>query len=130
VAYGDIAKVSYTKPSVNQLRSTEGAFVATMDLSDVKNNINAPGTETSEGGISVYPNPATDYITVKLQESFTTDLTLRITDMTGKVYLVSRLDHDTYIYTVPFKLMSGFYIIQILEKNAVIYAQKLLIWTR
>jgi uncharacterized repeat protein (TIGR02059 family) len=129
VYYGDIVKVSYTKPSVNGLQSTAGALVASMDPCDVTNNSleSDKNKNTTQAVISIYPNPATTYFNVELQESYPVNTTLRVFDITGKVCLTTILEPDTYNYTINFKLRSGLYLVQITKGRTILYAHKLLV---
>jgi uncharacterized delta-60 repeat protein len=87
--------------------------------------INAPSTETSF--IQIYPNPSTDFITVKMSD-FTSDASisnLQITDINGKLIYSSNISNTLLINTESFN--PGIYIVKIIAKNKTSKTQKLVI---
>jgi hypothetical protein len=68
-----------------------------------------PGTEKK---LLVYPNPATDYLKVELEDGHSEDLDLRVSDLTGKTVLNERLDADHKTINTS-GLARGVYLIEI-----------------
>lgn len=62
--------------------------------------------------IKLYPNPATDYVTVSLPEKLAKDATARIFDMSGNLKMTTKMDRATQQINVS-TLNQGIYIIKI-----------------
>jgi uncharacterized repeat protein (TIGR02059 family) len=117
---GDNVFVSYVKPSDKFLQSSEGGIVAAFTDKPVVNNV------TEEGSVTIYPNPATDYINISNLEPTAETMIVRIFTLAGKICLEEYLDFSS-INTIHFKLKSGMYVVQIVMGSAVKNVQKLIV---
>ncbi len=132
VVYGDIVTVSYTAPSVNPIQTVSGGIAAGITDQSVTNNCTASSTtkSTNNGNISVYPNPAKDYVNVLLKEASATNLVLKIYDMSGRLRVENQLEAGLNNYTLSFNLKSGIYVIQVLSGKTTVFTQKLVVRVR
>jgi hypothetical protein len=78
--------------------------------------------------ISVYPNPASDYISVQLQQSLTwKGLSFSIYNITGKKFFQKRITQPGNVLEVDISnLKPGYYVLSIDNKNQNIYTSKIL----
>jgi hypothetical protein len=90
-------------------------------------------TEVTENNImvkdiSVYPNPASDYISVQLQQSLTwKGLSFSIYNITGKKVFQKRITQPGNVLEVDISnLKPGYYVLSIDNKNQNIYTSKIL----
>jgi len=76
--------------------------------------------------ISIYPNPALEYINISINQLFLEPLILRIFDLSGKIHLENLLGHKTN-YQIPINLDSGIYVVQIYSSAKTLYTQKVIV---
>ena len=120
VKHGDIVTIAYVKPAYNPLMAVSGASVLTFADKSVINN-----TE-SIAAITIYPNPATDFINISNLEPTKESKVLRIFDFAGKLCLeIKLLSEETN--RIPVNLKSGIYIVQVVFGPITKYVQKLVI---
>jgi uncharacterized repeat protein (TIGR02059 family) len=117
---GDIVLVSYIKPSENSLQALSGGNVAAFSDKPVANNT------IDEGTVTVYPNPATDYINISNLEPTTETMVVRIFNLAGKVCLEEYLDSFS-TNRIQFKLNTGMYVVQVVMGSVVKHVEKLII---
>jgi len=91
----------------------------------------SPGN-TSRGSyeqknITIYPNPARDFINLFVLEPTSELQTLRIFDMTGKLRFETSIDPGIYNLQIPLTLSPGVYIAQVLLDKLIKFAQTLVI---
>lgn len=75
--------------------------------------------------ITIYPNPATDFINISNLEPALEKRYIRIFDFGGKLCLEKELTEETN--RIPVNLKSGIYIVQIVFGPLIKYAQKIVI---
>lgn len=125
VEYGDIVTISYTKPQTNPIQALSFSQAQSFNAQIVTNNAdsnNQPGK-----GITVYPNPANNYITVHLDAS-TPDIDFfQLMDLSGKARYSMKVSLNTSEFSTPVKLESGIYIIQLRSGKQIVFTQKLII---
>jgi uncharacterized repeat protein (TIGR02059 family) len=123
----DTIKVSYTKPSSNQLQSTSGAAVENFVNQPVSNNIGESNGElATDGKLRIVPNPSTDYITIANLKG-SGPATIRFFDFAGNLcqeIKVDSLDSSTRIATA---LKPGFYVTQISIGTVFNFKHKLIV---
>ncbi|MFN5415822.1 MAG: T9SS type A sorting domain-containing protein [Flavobacteriia bacterium] len=87
-------------------------------------------TNTNINNLSVYPNPAKDKIAIEINLNNKSNVSLNITDLTGKVVLAKELGNQkagNHTYTVDTNTISnGVYVMNIVT-NGVVSAHKLVI---
>ncbi len=119
VKHGDVVTIAYITPAYNPLQATSGAQVLTFPDKTVINNI------IGKEEITIYPNPATDFINISNLEPTMEKRFIRVFDFGGKLCLEKELSEETN--RVPVNLKSGIYIVQIVFGPMIKYAQKLVI---
>ena len=77
--------------------------------------------------ISIYPNPASDFINILVFEPSADNQLLRIFDLTGKICLETVIDPGVYNVHIPISLSPGAYIVQVLLGKLIQIAQTLII---
>jgi uncharacterized repeat protein (TIGR02059 family) len=120
IKHGDFVTISYVKPAVNPLQALSGGIVFTFADKTVINKI------VKEPEITIYPNPATDFISISNLEPTTESRSIRIYDYSGKLCLEAQLNPDN-INRIPINLKSGVYIVQIVSGQLIKNVQKLII---
>jgi uncharacterized repeat protein (TIGR02059 family) len=128
VVYGDNVTVSYIKPTSNELKKASGeAAVSFSSPQPVTNNcLNLGGNSLKKGNISIYPNPARDFITISMLETTLEPQILRIFDFSGKLYIENLLNPGTN-NNVLIDLKSGIYIVQVVSGSIIKFVQKLIV---
>jgi hypothetical protein len=123
--------VSYLKPSNNQLKKATGELAVSFSSPQpVTNNcLSLANNSAKKSTITIYPNPARDYINVSFleQEISLESQILRIFDLSGKLCLESILNSGNNNYHVLFNLKSGIYIVQIVSGSIINFVQKLIV---
>jgi len=83
-----------------------------------------PGTEEKGNGVNVYPNPATDYVSIKLFGDVARKFKIEIINITGMVVSSGTIDFiEKYSYIQQMAvgdLKKGFYFVRILSEDGVI----------
>ena len=75
--------------------------------------------------IGLFPNPNTGIFTVELPEAATSSITLRVTDLLGRVLLDKKADIGKQIQTIQSAtLTDGLYFLQVLSEGKVIAIEK------
>ena len=74
---------------------------------------------------SIYPNPATHYINIKLNSSFGA-ISFELYDLSGKLLLKDLIKNDNT--TIPISnFRKGFYLLKISDFKGLIHAEKIII---
>ena len=77
--------------------------------------------------VKVYPNPATSYTNIRIDDqNFSPDY-LRIISLAGKIVMEEELDPALREFKVPLDLIKGIYIIQMGKGSVTMFTQKLII---
>jgi uncharacterized repeat protein (TIGR02059 family) len=131
VVYDDNVTVSYLKPSNNQLKKATGELAVSFSSPQpVTNNcLSLANNSAKKSTMTIYPNPAQDYINVSFQEqkiSLESQI-LRIFDLSGKLCLESILNSGNNNYHVFINLKSDIYIVQIVSGSIINFVQKLIV---
>ena len=120
IKYGDVVTVSYTKPATSPLQSALGAIAANISGQSVSNNLTNAAKDASPVSITmtISPNNVHNIINVLLQYSIplttltTTALTpelIRISDLSGKLYVEKLVTTGITNIIIPINLDSGVY---------------------
>lgn len=73
---------------------------------------------------SIYPNPADDYIVVRNSNTNTNNLTIVISDLTGRIMLQKNYTSNGELHVSVGSLQAGIYSLVILEGNKGIYRER------
>ena len=119
IKHGDLVTIAYVKPAYNPLQAISGAQVLTFPDKTVINNI------IGIPEVTIYPNPATDFINISNLEPATGKRYLRIFDFGGKLCLEKEISEETN--RIPLNLKSGIYIVHIVYGPVIKNTQKIVI---
>jgi uncharacterized repeat protein (TIGR02059 family) len=77
--------------------------------------------------VKIYPNPAKEHLTVRIDELTLVPDFIKILSVSGKVVFLDKLDPTLKEFTIPISLENGIYIVQLVSGNVTLFAQKLVI---
>ncbi len=128
----DTVSVTYTKPATNPLQTTTGGKAESITDRPVVNNILGMVTDAkdpliNDGKISIFPNPAKDYIKIANFDPGDQTPILRIFDFSGKLCQEIKLNDMTRMMKISINLKSGMYITQLMIGTIVNHVQKLIV---
>jgi uncharacterized repeat protein (TIGR02059 family) len=129
VSKGDVVTVSYTKPAGNPLQKATGGPAVSIGPQPVTNNVQdlTVVSEIRKGIISIYPNPARDFINFSTREVSSESHIIRIFDFSGKLCLETRIDPLVDNLRIPINLRSGVYVIHVIIGSITVFTHKLLV---
>ena len=143
VVFGDEVTVAYTIPSSNQLQSVTRYWANTISPKYVINyvgNSGIKGTDSSkelktDTDLSdlitespvIYPNPASEYINIKLNGISQNSYIIRIYGLSGKVLLETIIYEGINTIPIPADFARGIYVIKLLQDNVTVFTKKLII---
>ena len=84
-------------------------------------------TSYEEQPVKIYPNPASNYFNVRIDETSVVYDFLRIISLTGKVLLQHKIDPGVTEFSVAISLLKGVYLIEIGSENVIDFCQKLVV---
>jgi uncharacterized repeat protein (TIGR02059 family) len=138
--YGDIVTVAYTKPATNPLQTSSGGTAPGFSAQSIINNIINPTKNVTSVTVAmtVSPNHVHKIINVVLAYTgLTADLTasitpsiIRITDLTGTLFLEKLFDTGTTSIKIPINLASGIYKVTMLANGLEMASQKMVVYQR
>ena len=128
----DTVTLTYTKPATNPLQTALGGKAEAISEKPVANNILGVITDTKEsiindGKITIFPNPASDFIKIANFSPGEQVPVLKIFDFSGKLCQEIKLENMTRMSKIPISLKSGMYITQLLVGSIVQYVQKIIV---
>jgi uncharacterized repeat protein (TIGR02059 family) len=124
VAENDIVTVTYVQPSANPLQTSAGSKAESFSNKVVTNNVSAVVPKITGG---IYPNPASKYVIVSLNEAALVPYKIRIFSYAGEIVIEKVLEVGNQSINIPLNLSSGIYIVQMLSGNIVVKASPLVI---
>ncbi len=128
VVYGDVVTVSYTKPAGNPLQKATGDPAVSIGPQPVTNNVlDLTSGEIIRAGISIYPNPAREFINFSTLVASSESHIIKIFDFSGKLCLETRVDPLVDNIQIPINLKSGAYIVQVILGKLTVFTHKLLV---
>ncbi|NLV20347.1 MAG: T9SS type A sorting domain-containing protein [Bacteroidetes bacterium] len=86
-------------------------------------NKNATGTSV----VSVYPNPAREFINITFKKEITGSQILNIYDSAGKICFTCRLDSGISNIQIPISFDSGVYYVRVVSGKLILFSQKLVV---
>jgi hypothetical protein len=104
--------------------TTPSLLESTYDSSKVKiaSAVSAEGKK-----ITIYPNPASNYINVSVDEPLIENEIIRIFNISGKIVTEENLPSGIKDIQIPINLKPGLYIVQIGSGKIILYTQKLIV---
>ena len=80
-------------------------------------------TSYEEQPVKIYPNPATDFINVLIEDAAMMPDNIRIVSLSGKIMFEDVINPDVKEFRIPIDLFRGIYIIQMAEGNLTLYTK-------
>ncbi len=116
----------YSDPLVNHwINASEFGTLTLLDTSSTPTSVE---NVTKSNLINIYPNPAKDYLNIKLEENIPLGTLASFHDASGQVVKTSNIATDEFLHLIyDGDLRSGTYFIKIITKNNSI-AQKIFIY--
>ncbi len=84
-------------------------------------------TSYEEQPVKIYPNPASNFINILIEDVSMIPDFIRIISFSGKIVLEENISPGVKEFRVPFDLVRGIYIIQIGTGNLTLFTQKLVV---
>jgi uncharacterized repeat protein (TIGR02059 family) len=80
-----------------------------------------------EQPVKIYPNPALDYINIRIDEpSMAPDL-IEIISLSGNIVYQEKVNPDIREFQIPINFTQGIYIVQLQSNNLILFAQDLIV---
>jgi hypothetical protein len=76
---------------------------------------------------TIYPNPANEFVTIRIEDSAPIPDFIRLIDLSGKVILEYKVGPEIRKFTIPINLKNGVYILQWELGKLTLFAQKLVV---
>lgn len=117
-AYGTGGTVSYSIGQLDYLTATGPGGTITDGVQQPYEIMIVSGIEdtTIKLALSVYPNPATDIVTLSVENSNTRDMAYHLYDLQGKIIQSKKLDGSQTLITLT-ELSNNIYFIKVLVKD-------------
>jgi Secretion system C-terminal sorting domain/Putative flagellar system-associated repeat/F5/8 type C domain/Right handed beta helix region len=88
---------------------------------------NPGSTSTNKNEITIYPNPANDFINISIEEPEIDPGMIRIIDLSGKIVSEVVLKPDVKNIKIPINLKSGLYVVKLLVGSLTLFSQRLIV---
>jgi hypothetical protein len=127
-AWTSTAPTSYTF-------SSYGTKILYAWAKDAAGNVSASVSATviingnfKDTNVKIYPNPATDYINISINDTTLSTLIIRFIDLSGKIVFTKSLVQGNQIVQIPKNLQTSLYIVTVESANLPRQSQKLIIF--
>ena len=77
--------------------------------------------------VKFYPNPALEFVNIRIDDSTFKPDFIRIINMSGKVVFQDKMNPDTRVLQIPLNLKQGIYIVQMGSSDFTLFTQKLVV---
>jgi uncharacterized protein YjdB len=77
--------------------------------------------------VKIYPNPAKDYINVRIDDSTFTPDFIQLVDLSGTILLREKINPDLREYSIPINLKNDVYIVQLGSGKLTLFTQKMIV---
>jgi uncharacterized repeat protein (TIGR02059 family) len=138
IKYGDIIKVSYTKPSTNPLQTTAGGIAASISSLTTSNNLAAPTKDATLVNLALTVTPNHVHRTINLilnysgalpaQIAALTPEVVKITDTSGKLFVEKLLVSGATSVKMALNLKSGIYNVAILANGVQLASKRIMVY--
>ena len=138
IKFGDVIKLTYTKPSTNPLQTATGGMATSISAQLITNQLSAPTTDQTPDKItmSITPNPVHRMInilfsyasTFSKQDPGSSPQIIRIMDITGKLFIEKILVTGVANFKFPVNLKRGIYTVMVLSGGLNISSQKMIVY--
>jgi uncharacterized repeat protein (TIGR02059 family) len=134
IKFGDVVKVSYTKPATNPVQTTSGGLAVDLIPQTIINNLINPA---KDGPITVTmtlsPNHVHKILNVVLAYSSTPTSAfspeiIRISDQSGKLFIEQVLVTGVTSIKIPINLASGIYTVVVLSNGLEMASHRIIVY--
>ncbi len=84
-------------------------------------------TSYEEQPVKIYPNPAHEFINIKIDETTLKPDFIRIINFSGKIFFQDKVNPDIKDFQIPINLIQGIYIVQMGSGGFTLFTQKLIV---
>jgi len=84
-------------------------------------------TSYEQQPVKIFPNPASTFINVRIEETTMAPDFIRIVSLSGKIVFEDMISPDLKEFIIPINLIRGIYIVQIGKGALTLCAQKLIV---
>jgi uncharacterized protein YjdB len=77
--------------------------------------------------VKIYPNPAKEFVTIRIDEPTLVPDHIRIIGLNGSLFMENNIDPKVREFTIPINLNKGIYILQLESDNITLFTQKLVV---
>jgi len=88
---------------------------------------NSVFSKTDGSNVTIYPNPASEYLNIYIEEATLVPDLVRINDLSGKTVYETSFIPGIINFPLPQSLQKGIYIVKLLTDGVILFAQKLII---
>ena len=139
IKYGDIVNVSYTKPETNPIQTTTSGVAVGFSTRTIINNLTSPTKVVLPVTIKMTISPAYAHKTINVLLEYSGALSsqtvaaispqiIRISDLTGKLFIEKLLVTGATDLKMPLNLSSGIYTVKMLAGGQELSSQKIIVY--
>jgi hypothetical protein len=77
--------------------------------------------------VKIYPNPAREFINIRIDETTLKPDFIRIINLSGKIFFQDKVNPDNKDFQIPINLIQGVYIVQMGSGDLTLFTQKLIV---
>ena len=107
--------------------ATDGSGVFGTLFITISNQDIPDSTNYKEQPVIIYPNPAHEFINIRIVEPILVPDSIKIINLSGKVVLQYKVNPDVTELQIPLNLIEGIYILQMGSGNMTLFTQKLVV---
>ncbi|HEX7493870.1 MAG TPA: SwmB domain-containing protein, partial [Bacteroidales bacterium] len=138
IKYGEIVKVSYVKPATNPLQTAAGGQAINISAQTTINNIINPTKDATAVKITMTISPYHIHRVINIQLQYSSTFSsqdpamspqiIRISDISGKLYIEKLVVTGVTNIRVPINLRSGAYNVMIISGGVQMASQKIMVY--
>jgi len=135
---GDIVTVGYTKPAINPLQSSTAGQAVNISGQPVINNLIIPTKDAATVTVSMTLSPLHIHKVVNIMLVYSASMAsasasitpeiIRISDLSGKLYIEKAIVTGATNIKIPLNLRSGIYTVQLTGNGLTLASQKMVIY--
>jgi uncharacterized protein YjdB len=107
--------------------ANDGSEIYGTFVISISDNDNSPPAGYERLPVKIYPNPAGELVTIRIDEPTLIPDFIQLVNLSGIIVLRLKLNRDEREFSIPIDLKSGFYIVQLITGSLTQFTQKLII---
>jgi hypothetical protein len=138
IKFGDIISIAYVKPATSPLQSTTGGLAVNITALTVTNSLTNPAKDAPAVTVTMTLTPSHIHRVVNILLAYSASLAtqsaaitpeiIRITNLSGKLYIQKSIATGTTYVKIPLNLKSGIYTIQLTGNGVELASQKMVVY--